>query len=309
MTDMNERIRPMLRCPACCEPVMDARTVGVDVSKGLRCDNCGCSFPIIDGVLRMMTSRAHKDPAAESFGFEWLARDRGLFETDTLYGLTKEQEIAAFLDAYGIEHSDLRGKTVLDAGCGDGALLELIAGYEPEIIGIDISDSVSIAARRCRQLPNVTILQTDILRPCFATASFDFVWCEGALPCTPNPRKALEAIGRLVKLGGQLYVWVYPSDKVSVYQRVRDLLVAPYRLPRPVLIMLCYSLATAMLPLFRISGRKRSLGTIAFDLFDNLSPRYQWRYTEEEIRRWFGEAGFADLRVTGRVGISGKRIS
>lgn len=306
---MNERVRLMLRCPACCEPVTNAGTVGEDISKGLRCDNCGRLFPIVDGVLRMMTSRAHKDPAAESFGFEWLARDRGLFETDTLYGLTKEQEIAAFLDAYGIELSDLRGKTFLDAGCGDGALLELIAGYEPEIIGIDISDSVSIAERRSRQLPNVTILQADILRPCFATASFDFVWCEGVVIHTPNPSKALEAIGHLVKPGGQLYVWVYPSDNVSVYQRVRDLLVAPYRLPRPILIMLCYSLATAMLPLFRISGRKQSIGTIAFNLFDNLSPRYQWRYTEQEIRRWFGEAGFADLRVTGRVGISGKRIS
>ena len=109
--------------------------------------------------------------------------------------------------------------------------------------GIDISDSVSIAERRSRQLPNVTILQADILRPCFATASFDFVWCEGVVIHTPNPSKALEAIGRLVKPGGQLYVWVYPSDNVSVYQRVRDLLVAPDRLPRPILIMLCYSLA------------------------------------------------------------------
>ena len=131
-----------------------------------------------------------------------VGKRRGLFETDTLYGLTKEQEVAAFLDAYGIELSDLRGKTFLDAGCGDGALLELIAGYEPEIIGIDISDSVRVAERRSRQLPNVGSSRPSILRPCFATASFDFVWCEGVVIHTRNPRKPLK----------QSVAWSSPGD-------------------------------------------------------------------------------------------------
>jgi SAM-dependent methyltransferase len=257
----------------------------------------------------MLTCSAETDPVAESFGFQWLARDSGIFESETLYGLTREQELSNFFNAYGIGALDLRGKTLFDAGCGDGTLLELISGYGAEIVGMDINTSVSVAFQRCKPLPDVSILQGDILQPCFQAESFDFVWCEGVVVHTPEPEKAFRSISRLVKPGGRLYLWVYPSDRLSVYQRMRDFFRKPYLLPRPMLVALCYLLGLATLPVFRLSGRKRSLQTIAFDLFDNLSPRYQWRYLEREIRRWFTEAGFEDLRVTGNVGISGRRIS
>jgi SAM-dependent methyltransferase len=255
----------------------------------------------------MLVPSAKADLAAQSFGFQWHARASGAFETDTLYGLTKEQELSAFFNAYGIGPSDLKGKMFLDAGCGDGTLLELISGYGAEIVGMDINTSITIAYRRCRLLPDVVILQGDVFRPCFQPESFDFVWCEGVVVHTPDPEKAFRSLRQLVKPGGRLYLWVYPSERLSIYQRIRDVLLKPYLLPRRALVALCYLLGVATLPAFRITGRKRSLRTIAFDFFDNLSPRYQWRYKEEEIRRWFSEVPFVDLRVTGRIGMSGRR--
>ncbi len=274
---------------------------------GYRCADCRLEFPIQDGVPRMLVDRAETDPAAESFGFQWRARNSGVFEKDTLYGLTKEVELSSFFNAYGIGAADLKGKRLLDAGCGDGALLELISGYGAEIVGIDVNTSIAVAHRRCKPLSDVMILQCNILQPCFPSHSFDLVWCEGVIVHTPDPRTAFRSMSQLVKPGGRLFVWVYPSDRLSIYQRIRDLLVAPYLIPRPVLVGLCYLLAVATLPVFRLTRRKRSLKTIAFDLFDNLSPRYQWRYTEAEVSRWFTEAGFDDLRVTGFVGMSGRR--
>jgi len=295
----------MLRCPAYRGPVTGI-AAGYQTAD-VRCAQCRLSFPFVDGVLRMLASPVTQDSAAKTFGFEWLARDKGLFETNKLYGLTAEQELAAFLNAYGIELSAVKGKTVLDAGCGDGTLIELIAGQGAEAVGIDINPSITVPARRCRGLKNVTVLQADVFQPCFEPASFDFVWCEGVIVHTANPRKAFEAVKDLVKPGGQMYVWVYPSERLSVYQRIRDLLVAPYRLPPYALVILSYLLAAGLFPLLRIGRRKRSLRTVAFDLFDNLSPRYQWRHTEAEVRRWFREAGFTDLRITGHIGMSGKR--
>lgn len=304
---MNERVKRLLRCPSCggmIEPVpTDPET---SHSGGFSCSGCAALFPVSGGVPRLLPSRVEQDHVATSFGFQWMARARGSFERETLYGLTAEQERAAFFDAFGIKSEDLKGKTLLDAGCGDGFLLELISGYGADIVGIDINTAISVAYRRCRHLPDVTVIQGNILRPCFAPAGFDLVWCEGVVVHTPDPVGAFRSVCRLVKPGGRLYLWVYPSDRLSIYQRIRDLLIAPYRIPRPLLFGLSYLLACGLFPVLRLSGRRRSLDTILFDLFDNLSPQYQWRFTEAEIRSWFKEAGYIDVKVNGRIGVSGR---
>ncbi len=304
---MRHRVRQVLRCPAC-EGLLTETTGGKDEKKpdGFHCSKCDRAFPVKEEVPRMLLAPAEYTPAAQSFGFQWKTRERGGFEADTLYGLTEEEEHAALVNAYGVRADDFQGKLFLDVGCGDGASLELVGRDGAEVVGMDINTSITVSHRRCKVLENVTVLQVDMFHPCFAPASFDFVWCEGVVVATSEPFKAFQSICRLVKPGGQLYLWVYPSERPSIYQSIRDLLVAPYILPRPILYRLSYCLALCLLPLFRLTGRKRTLRTAAFDLFDNLSPRYQWRYTENEIRKWFTDAGFVDLRVTGRIGMSGR---
>ena len=306
MDGVTERIRQALRCPQCRGALSAVGFERGEAYQGFYCRACSLSFPSLDGVLRILVPPAQRDPVAESFGFQWQARAAGTFEKDTLYGLTKEQEFSAFFNAYDIYPSDLKGKMVLDAGCGDGTLLQLLSGFGAEIVGMDIN--ASIACGHCG-LPDVLVLQADIFRPCFQPNCFDFVWCEGVIVHTPDPEKAFRSVSQLVKPGGRLYLWVYPSDRLTIYQRIRDILRKPYVVPRRALVALCYLLAVAALPAFRITGRKRSLRTIAFDLFDNLSPRYQWRYQEEDIRHWFKEASFEDLRITGHIGMSGRRVA
>jgi ubiquinone/menaquinone biosynthesis C-methylase UbiE/uncharacterized protein YbaR (Trm112 family) len=305
---MNDRVRQILQCPACGDPLVDQGTDGgKGAPTGFRCESCCRVFPIKAGIPRMTVSSVETEHVARSFGFQWGSRHGGRFEQSTLYGLTAQQECEAFFEAYGITARDLQGKTILDAGCGDGALVELLARHACEVVGIDIHTSIAVPHQRCKNLSNVTILQADISRPCFLPACFDFVWCEGVIVHTRDPKQAFFAVSPLVKPGGRLYLWVYPAHRRSIYQRTRDLLVAPYLIPRPALLYLCYGIAGCMYPIFHLTGRRRSLGTIAFALFDNLSPRYQWRHTEEEIRSWFTEAGFANLKLTGHIGMSGTR--
>jgi SAM-dependent methyltransferase len=255
-----------------------------------------------------MTPVSKERPAAaKSFGFQWAARAEGRFEETTLYGLTADQERETFFRSFGIRPEDLKGKLLLDAGCGDGLLLQLISGLGAEIVGVDVHTAITVPYRRCRDLPDVTILQADLLKPCFAPGSFDFVWCEGVIVAMPDPREAFFSVSRLVKPGGRLYMWVYPSERPGAYQRLRDLMIAPYLLPYPLLYGLCQLLACGLYPLYHLKGKGRSLRTLRFDLFDNLSPRYQWRFKEEEFRALFEEAGFTDLRRTGRIGMSGIR--
>jgi SAM-dependent methyltransferase/uncharacterized protein YbaR (Trm112 family) len=303
---MNENIRSILCCPAC-DGALEEN--GQSHVEGYRCKPCNLSFPVVGGVPRMMVTPVPVEPAATSFGYQWSTRNTGGFEIETLYGMERDEELKAFLTALDLKASELKGKVILDAGCGDGELLSLLGEHGAEAVGIDINTSITIPHERCRQYPNVTVLQSDVTKPCIQPGSVDILWCEGVIVATSEPQKAFQALSELVKPGGRLYMWVYPSDPISVYQRIRDWLWAPYRLPLPLLKVLANAIAVALYPLMHATGRKRSVRTLAFDVFDNLSPRYQWRYTEDEVRSMFMQAGYADLRRTGTIGMVGTKVA
>jgi hypothetical protein len=100
---------------------------------------------------------------------------------------------------------------------------------------------------------------------------------------------------------------------------VRDLLVAPYFLPGPALLLLSYLLA---IPIFWAAkpyaawtqsrgyavAPKQSVQAVAFGLYDTLSPRYQTRHTDDEVAGWFTESGFSQLVQTGLIGFSGTKV-
>lgn len=313
---MKQEILSLLVCPSCQHSLTEPDGTGTTTS--LRCTQCSATFPVADGVPRFVTGLGDRQQIAESFGFQWKARGAGQFEQDTLYGMSAGEELQAFFRALVCTPPDLTGKTILDAGCGDGFLLRLLAQYSVEIIGIDINTSIGRVYEACKQFTNITILEADLLRPPFQPETFDVVWSEGVIVCTSDPKGAFASLARLVKPGGKLYVWVYPSDRLSVYQRIRDLLVAPYVLPRPLLLALSYVLAvpiylTAQPYSFwqRQKGvdvdPKPSVKSVAFGLFDNLSPRYQTRHTADEIRGWFQELGFSAIHQSGLIGMSGRK--
>ncbi|MBI2524698.1 MAG: methyltransferase domain-containing protein [Candidatus Rokubacteria bacterium] len=318
---MKTRTLRITVCPACLGPLRLAASEVVEdeIRAGtLTCARCGAVFLIVRGVPRFVTQLGDRQQIAESFGFQWHVRGQGRFETGTLYGLSEDDERDGFFHALDRGPLDLEGKTILEAGCGDGFLLRILSKLPVDIVGIDINTSIDRTADACRGFANVSVLQADLLRAPFAPGTFDIVWSEGVIVCTADPREAFGSLASLVKPGGTLYVWVYPSERLSVYQRMRDLLVAPYRLPRPVLLYLCYLLAVPIYLLARPYAAwqrrrgvpvdaKPSIGSVAFSLFDNLSPRYQSRHTTAEVRGWFEAFGFADVKQTGLIGMTGRK--
>jgi hypothetical protein len=57
-----------------------------------------------------------------------------------------------------MEASDLVAKTILDAGCRDGALLSLLGEHGADAIGIHISTSIAIPHECCKKHTNVAVL-------------------------------------------------------------------------------------------------------------------------------------------------------
>ena len=82
--------------------------------------------------------------------------------TVTTWPGTEEDE-ATFLVKTGVSPRDLAGQLVLDAGCGGGRYARLLGSHGARVIAADLSSAVAKAAELCASLPNVLVLQADLL--------------------------------------------------------------------------------------------------------------------------------------------------
>ncbi len=110
---------------------------------------------------------------------------------------------------YVSERCALRGKRVLDIGCGGGLLSEALAREGAEVVAIDLAPEV-LEVARLHLLESG--LQVDY-RECAAEAlaeaepgSFDVVTCMEMLEHVPDPGSVIAAIGRLLKPGGHAFL-------------------------------------------------------------------------------------------------------
>lgn len=94
---------------------------------------------------------------------------------------------------------------VLDVGCGDGALIQLVAPRAEAAVGIDTNRKVLAAAkRRLAGLPHVALRHGDMHQLPFGDASFDAVLLMNALDCSEDPARALREAARVLRPGGCL---------------------------------------------------------------------------------------------------------
>jgi len=101
---------------------------------------------------------------------------------------------------------DLRGKRILDAGCGNGRGLTLLERtFRPSrLVGIDLMPE-QIERAKARQL-NATVRVADITATGEPDASFDAVFVFGILHHVPAWRDALRELARVLVPGGVLLV-------------------------------------------------------------------------------------------------------
>jgi ubiquinone/menaquinone biosynthesis C-methylase UbiE len=124
--------------------------------------------------------------------------------------------------------NDLRGRRVLDVGCGRGGTVALLADrFEAQATGVDLSPEAIAFCRRAHRLPAVRFEVGDSEHLPFEDASFDAVTNIESSHTYPNLRAFLAEVKRVLATGGIfLYTDLLPVQR---WNEVRALL-GPLRL-------------------------------------------------------------------------------
>ena len=231
----------------------------------------------------------------KSFGQEWKIFKYG---QDTTWGFTKESRKKRFLQELSVDESSLKGKTLLDVGCGNGVLTRGIAEFGMETFGIDVSLSVEKAYQFNENI-NTHYLQADLQNPPFKNNSFDFVYSTGVLHHTNNTELSFSCICPLLKPSGRLYIWLYRPEKDLRHNFLINLRKFTNKLPiwMQYAFYLTFLVPQGMLKEI-IRGKKITWREQLINYFDVLSPEFRYEHTPEEVKVWYAKRGICNLNVT-----------
>lgn len=111
-------------------------------------------------------------------------------------------DLPAVLSALG----DVRGKRVLDAGCGPGIYAEELLARGAEVVGFDASQRM-VELARDRIGGRAAIDRADLGRPLrYGDAEFDAAVCALTIHYVPDRRAAFAELHRVLRTGGALVV-------------------------------------------------------------------------------------------------------
>ena len=102
----------------------------------------------------------------------------------------------------------LRGKRVIDVGCGGGLLAEGMATLGADVVGIDLGDKALAVARLHLLESGLEVDYRAIAAAAMAAAEpgqFDLVTCLEMLEHVPDPASIVRACTALAKPGGQVF--------------------------------------------------------------------------------------------------------
>lgn len=100
-----------------------------------------------------------------------------------------------------IHAEDVKGKRVLDAGAGTGHFSRVLAEWGADLTSLDMGEKLMAEIqKKCKTKPVVG----SVLELPFPDRSFDAVVCTEVVEHTPDPKKAVQELCRVVAPGGVL---------------------------------------------------------------------------------------------------------
>lgn len=300
----------LLRCPIC-------RGSLAASDSGFSCPACGRLFPEVRGVLRFVEEGNY----ADSFGYQWRR-----FQKTQLDRADRNLSERDFARKTGLRPEDLKGKLVLDVGCGMGRFAEVVTRWGARVVGIDLSAAAEVAAKNLSDREFVAF-QADVFSLPFAPETFDCIYSMGVLHHTPDCEKAVKVLPQYLKPGGTLAIWLYSgynnwyrfSDQYRkiTHRMSPRVLHGFFRIAVPFFYWLDRGLRVVPIIGKPVAGLIHHVFPVnrhpdpeirVLDTLDWYSPKYQSKHTYEQVFRWFESCGLEGLNVGNvAVGVRGRK--
>lgn len=245
------------------------------------------------GLLQYVEKKNRK--TRKSFTQEW-----GLFnyEKDKVWDADATGMLNRFLQETDETRESLRGKLILDAGCGNGLLNQYIAGCGATILGMDFSQSIERAWQQ-NQFAQALFIQGDVQYPPVSFEAFDIVHSSGVLICTNNTELSFSCIDPCVKEGGKMSVWLYHPRKDFIHNCFNFIRKFTSKLP---LRMQYYLYLVTIFPISyiikKLKGNPQNSREMMVDILDWFSPEFRWEHRPDESASWFSKRRYSCVKVT-----------
>ena len=298
----------LLACPRCKKSF---KTVGED----LACSTCALSFPILREIPRFVSHENY----ADSFGLQWNRFAKT--QLDSFLGSNRSRD--RFLNETLWDESHLKGKLVLDAGCGSGRFSEIALNLGARLITVDYSSAVEAASVNLTS-DNLLVVQADLADLPLPNESLDFIYCIGVLQHTQSPENIVAELFRCLKPGGEITLTFYENSSwhVRLYskyivrpftKRIPNKLLLSFidhsswiwfpittflfRMPRPIPRILRFIIPIANYVEYSYANTSDARAEAILDTFDMLSPAYDKPIKKAEILKWVSDSGIQAQRL------------
>jgi ubiquinone/menaquinone biosynthesis C-methylase UbiE len=270
-------------------------------------------FPKINGVYVIEKEESY----TKNFGFEWNTFHKTQLDNYSGTNISKKRFFATTRWS-----RDMKGENILEVGCGAGRFTQVVLEHtKANLYSIDYSSAVDANYRNNGPNERLVLFQANMFNMPFADNSFDKIFCFGVLQHTPDFKKALECMTRVLKPGGELVVDFYPikgwytmlNSKYLLrpflkrMEHERLLLMIKKMIP---LLKKVYffnqstglSIMNRFVPVSEMpEALKRCLSPkeieewMVLDTFDMFSPVYDKPQRLKRVRKWFIELDYINV--------------
>lgn len=259
---------------------------------------CGAQYEHTNGVHRLVPDDAY----LKTFSFQWKKYYNLYDSPDEIEGTERT------LRKLHITPELVKGKKVLDVGCGTGRFSRTLADWGAIVVAVDLSEAIYVAQENSGTRDNIIFAYADLFKLPFPTGYFDVILAWGVLHHTPNTESAFKAVVQHLKPGGVFSVYIYGKSKGSRRRMQNFYRKLTPHLPIRVLYAFCL-VAAPMYYLYKLPIVGRLLRVLIpmsqqkdyrlriAETFDEFSPKYAWRHTFPEVHQWFVDVGMRDNAI------------
>ncbi len=313
---MKKFLRDILVCPKCggTFDVETTEVIGDEIIEGeLTCTRCRVVYPIRRSIARFVP----RENYSSSFGFQW-----NLFRRDQLdkfSGTTLSRD--RFLKETEWNAESLRGKLLIDIGCGAGRFTEIALSLGARVVAVDLSSAVDACQKNFDGHPNLSVLQASLFELPLRMGAADGLYCIGVIQHTPDPETAIKLLPAYVRSGGRVALTVYTKKWSTLFYGKYLVRVFTKRMDDRALLFLIRLSMPLLFPLTDVLFRLPGLGRVfaflmpvanyvaqpqlrdwktryrwaVLDTYDMLAPAYDSPQTVSDVTRWLTELNLRNL--------------